>query len=279
MLAPIARAFLLLLLLAMTSLSFAQTDPATAEALMRKTGLWRQMGSIHLQIKAGFREALLQRAEKPGQAETERMLRAIDAAYEDDRLRKAALKELSQAANPGLLSAVFAWYDSATGTAITKLEETSSEDGRPPSVIEAEGQRAFSEASPERKKIIETLVQVTGATEAMASMSINTTLAILQGVSQASPGTAMPALPSLRRELEKQKPLIEKSLSRTFLGAFAVAYRSLNDADLQAYASFLGSDSGRHITAISLRGFEAAMIDAARVFGQGIVGAAEKSNT
>jgi hypothetical protein len=257
----------------------AQVEPASAESFLKKSGLWRQLGTIHLQVKVGFREALGQRGEKPKEAETVRMLNILDAAYEGGRLRKTALKSLTKTADPKYSPEVFAWYDSATGVAITRLEELASEDTRAPNVVEAEGTKALQQASAQRKDLIAKLIVVTRSPEAIAMMSINTTLAILQGVAQASPNSAMPALPSMRYELEKQKPSIQRMVAATLLGTFAMTYQALSDEQLGAYLSFLETLAGQHATAIGLRAFEDAMIDAANVFGQGLVGTLERSNT
>lgn len=257
----------------------AEVDLVSAEALLKKSGLWRQLGSIHLQVKAGFREALIQRGDKPSEAEVLRQMAILDTAYEEGRLRKAALRSLAKIADPRYSFEIFTWYDSATGSAITKLEELAVGENRPPKVVEAEGAKAFEGASPLRKELIAKLIVVTRSSEAIAMMSINTTLAILQGVAQASPNTSMPALPSLRYELEKQKPNLQKMLAESLKTAFAGIYQSLSDEQLAAYVMFLGSPAGQHSTATGLRAFEDAMIDAATVFGQGLVGTLERSNT
>jgi hypothetical protein len=59
----------------MAGLVHAQVDSANAEAFLRKSGLWRQLGSVHLQVKAGFREALVQRGDKSSEAEILRMMK------------------------------------------------------------------------------------------------------------------------------------------------------------------------------------------------------------
>jgi hypothetical protein len=190
-----------------------------------------------------------------------------------------ALRSLSKTSNAQHSSAIFAWYDSAPGLAITKLEELASAEVRAPSLVEAEGAKAFEESSPARKELLAQLIRVTRSPEAIAMMSINTTLAILQGLAQASPNTPMPALPSLRYELEKQKPSLQRMLATTLLSTFAGIYQQLSDAQLSAYLAFLGGAPGQHSTAVGLRALEDAMIDAAGVFGHGLVGAAERSNT
>lgn len=257
----------------------AEVDLASAESLLKKSGLWRQLGSIHLQVKAGFREALVQRREKPSEAEVLRMMKILDAAYDGDRLRKTALKSTGKTGDAKHLAEIYAWYDSASGLAITKLEESASAEVRAPKVVEAEGIAALQQASPLRKDLISKLIVVTRSPEAIAMMSINTTLAILQGVAQASPNTAMPALPSMRYELEKQKPSIQRMLAASLQGTFAGIYQTLTDEQLGAYVAFLETTAGQHSTATGLRAFEDAMIDAANVFGQGLIGALERSNT
>jgi hypothetical protein len=270
---------LAILVCLMAGLVHAQVDSTNAEAFLRKSGLWRQLGSVHLQVKAGFREALVQRGDKSSEAETLRMMKIIDAAYEGERLRKVAVRSLSKSADAQHSSAIFAWYDSALGLAITSLEELASAEVRAPSLVEAEGAKAFEESSPARKELLAQLIRVTRSPEAIAMMSINTTLAILQGVAQASPNTPMPALPSLRYELEKQKPNLQRVLATSLLSTFAGIYQQLSDAQLSAYLSFLAGKPGQHATAVGLRALEDAMIDAAGVFGHGLVGAAERSNT
>jgi hypothetical protein len=273
---PVLLAFATLFV---ASASQAQVEPAVAEALLKKSGLWRQLGSIHLQVKAGFREALVQRGEKPSEAQTLRLMGSLDAAYEAGRLRQTAMKSLVKTADPKFSTEIFAWYDSPTGQIITKLEEKTADETREPKVVEAEDAKVLQQATSKRKDLLAKLIVVTRSPEAIAMMSINTTLAILQGVAQASPNTPMPSISGLRHQLEKQKSSIQKLLAASLLATFASAYQSLSDEQLQAYMSFLEAPAGQHATVISLRAFEEAMIDGGNLFGQGLIGSLERTNT
>ena len=89
----------------------------------------------------------------------------------------------------------------------------------------------------------------------------------------------MPSISGLRHQLEKQKSGIQKLVAASLLGTFASAYQSLSDEQLRAYLSFLESPAGQHATAIGLRAFEEAMIDGGNLFGQGLIGTLERTNT
>src|SRR5688500_14221567 len=74
------------LILTMGAGASAQTDAATAEALMRSSGLWKQLESVAPQMRVGLASAAPQGSPLPA-AEIERISRISDGAFAAPRLR------------------------------------------------------------------------------------------------------------------------------------------------------------------------------------------------
>lgn len=257
----------------------AQTDAATAESLMRRSGLWEQLAGIGPQARAGVLASVAQSGAQPSAAELERLTRAADTAFDADRLRGTARGAIARGLEPQHLPALLRWYASPAGTSITRLEEASATDTRePPAVVQA-GTLLLQRMPEERRLLLADMVEATKAPEAMVQLVIGTSLAAYRGAASVTPGTPGMSLSELRALLEAQRPQLLKAYAALALAGMAITYEPVATGELGAYLDFLKSDAGRHFSDLGNAAVDAAMVEASADFGRRLPGSRDQANT
>lgn len=253
------------------------TDAATAESLMRMSGMWEQLEQIAPQVRAGIVAAAARSGRRPSEAESERLARAIDRAYATQRLRAACRATISRNLDKTHVEALRRWYDSGSGRHISSLERAqSAQDGQ---AALRRGNVLLAEMSPVRRRALEELVVVSRSAELQTELTIGTALAVHLGAGSVSPEAARPSMGEIKATLDKQRHGMTRAFSALSLASFAVAYASLSPTELEAYVNFLKSDAGRHYNSVTMRAFGAAMLDAAAELGRAAPGAKDKAHT
>jgi hypothetical protein len=245
----------------------AQTDMATAEMLMRRSGLWEQLTDVPNQVKASFMKAYADKGIKPTPQDQQKLNSSIELAYAPDRLRSRALHTLAQGIAARNVSDLKRWYASPIGVEITKLEETAAADKQDPTKILQDATAMLAKASSARRSLLEQLVSATRSAEAMTTLSIDTALGLQQGASSA-PNASASTKTDLKTKLERQRPQLLQAFGQVGLTISARTYASLPDAAISKYVQFLKSPAGAQFTDISIRALDAALVDAANVFGR-----------
>lgn len=268
---------LLPLLLAGTAAQ-AQVEPAQAEALLRQSGLWSQMDGLSAQVRAGFAAATAQQGDKATPAQTDRVMRAIDAAFAPDRLRANLKATLSQGLQAQHLQPVEAWYASDLGRRVAALDREAGARSDVAAVMQ-DGAALLQSMSASRRAQLEQMVEVVQGAELLASLAINTALAVQLGAQSVLPGRPGPTAQALRDQLHLQRPRLVDNFRRLMLASTASGYASLADEDLAQYLVFLQSAAGRHVTEQGMKAFEAAMVQASGELGRRLPGAMDAANT
>lgn len=258
--------------------AWAVTDAATAESLMRKSGLWEQLAGIAPQVRTGMLASIAQSGRKLSSTEIERLTRAVDTAYSVQRLRSGCLSAISKDLDQQRVAALRRWFDAPTGRTITRLEEALSRHGDERAALE-KGVALLGKMPVSRRRILDETVLATRSAELMADLTISTMLATQQGVASVSPEAAYPTAGEVKARLDAQRQQLIRTFSRIAVANFAVAYSSLSTEELGAYVDFLKSEAGRHFTAVGSRAFSAVMLDAAAQLGRAIPGSRDKANT
>lgn len=251
----------------------AQTERATAEALMRESGLWTQLGpGLAAQVKSGFAAALAERGLRPSASEQQRLDAAIGQSFAAERLRAGALQTLAAGLDRQHLPALRAWYGGRTGRTITRLEEASAAPGFDLSSTLAEGVRQLAVMQATRRELLQELVRVTRMVESTTEVTLEVALAVQAGVAAVTPDQPGPTAAQLRAEIEKQRPQLVQNFTGVSLALLAALYRSVPDADLHAYRDFLAAPAGRHFTARGVAAMQAALVQAAHDLGRTLPG-------
>jgi hypothetical protein len=266
-------------LLPQAQVAGAQTNAATAEMLMRQSGLWNQLAGVAPQVRGGLMASLAQAGVSPSASEVERLSLAVDSAYAAGRLRKVALASIQQGIDVKHVPSLRHWYGTAAGKAVTALEEAAATDQREPEIIMKEGAALLNEASAERRALLAELVAVTRSAESMVQLLIDTSLAAVRGARSAAPNVPGPSPTELRAMLDAQKPRMLKAYEGLALASSAKVYATLSTETLGQYVVFLKSDAGRHFNDVGMRALGAAMVDASTELGRRLPASKDQANT
>jgi hypothetical protein len=248
--------------------ALAQVDAASAERLLRRSGLWAQLDAVAPQVLQGLAEAAAQGGRPPPPAEAERLAAAARAAYAGERLRSIALRQVAQELAPQHLAALMAWYASPTGVLMTRLEERSAADPRSSDVVQAEGQARWQALPPERQGQIDALLQAGGSIDSALSITLNTIAGVRQGLASVMPPGEGPTPEATRALLAEQLPRLRPAFEQLLRAASALAYTDASDAQLAEYLGFLRSPAGQHLSDLVLRVLDAAFLDGATELGR-----------
>lgn len=269
-----------LLLPLLFSHAHAQTDSATAELLMRKSGLWQMLGGMEPQLKAGVAQALAEQKTKPSAAEAERFERAAATAYAPERLRASGLAIFTRSADSRHLPVVQQWFDTATGREFTRLDELAIAQQTDPADVARRGGAVLQSMPPAQVALLQQIIVATDSADMMAGIMVNTLVAVHRGVdSMVPPSQTRVTEEQLRAALELQRPQLVEAFTGLSMASLALAYASVPAADLQLYLDFLRSDAGRHFNGMVGQAMDAAMSEAALDFGRRLPGTRDQSNT
>jgi hypothetical protein len=262
------RKLLALVLLVLPLTAFGQVSGEVAEELLKKNGLWDQLGELSAQAGSGFEESLQNDSSKMTPEERKRYTALFAEAYNVTRLRSVALRVVQAQLGPQQLAALRAWYDSTLGKDITAREiaDEKTQDTQEQHV--RRGMDALARASDHRRAQLNQAVRVTHAAETGAAVLIDSVIAIRQGVLEVDPGTPGPSVQELTDLLAKQRPRIEQRYGAITLASMALMYETLSDAELQRYVDFLSSPAGDEFNRVCVKAVGESMIDGAKEFGR-----------
>lgn len=249
-------------------LATAEVPAATAEALMRKSGIWAQLADVVTQVKVGMDRATQDGSLPPD--EIQRLLRIADDAFSASRLRDSVLQTLSLGVTQAQSADALRWFGSPAGRQITAMEEAFSANFDDMNQVLADGHQALAQASPKRHSLLSQMVKASHAAEAMATVEINVTLGILQGLASATPHAGRAATADLRKVLEAKRPQMVASNVGVALTIAALTYQTASDKTLEQYVHFLSSTSGTALTNSMLEAVDQSLTHAAKRFGGAI---------
>lgn len=255
-------------LICLHSLVAAQVPAASAEVLMRKSGVWAQLADVAVQVKAGMSESTM--GERLTPEDFERLDQLVDDAFAPEQLRQTFLLALAQRITPAQAADALKWYDSPSGRRIADLEEASSADFDDLNQVMTEGNKVLAKASAKRHALLAQTVQASRAAEGMVTLQINSTIAVMQGVANVLPVEATPPAAELRKLLEAQRPQMLASSTGVLLSMFALTYETASDKALQQYVRFLSSKSGVALSLAMMAALDQSLANAARLLGSAI---------
>ena len=235
--------------------------------LIVKSGMWKQIGQLEPMVQAGVDQAQVQANEnKLKDIELKALKKAIATAYAPPRMRADVRNFLESELAEADQKQVLTWLDSDTGKKINLLEEQSGEvTDRKERDQESS---AYAATLPKnRSDRIQRFMQVVRASEAMASLIINNNLAIANGLAMTAPVQELINLEALSKQLESQRPQLIASMDKRLLAEYAYIYRTVTDAEIDAYIAFAETPSGRKYHAAFIAAIERAMAEASLVVG------------
>lgn len=257
---------------------WAQTDAATAEALLRKSGVWVQLAGIAHQVRAGMAGGAVEQGATLSEAEAARLHRAVDTAYAAPRLRASVLRTLMRDMPAAHVAPVLAWHDSATGRAITRMEEAASAADQDSGTMAQEGAHRLAAMSEARRLLLELLMVESRAGETLAGMTINTALGVQQGLRSLRPDAPGPTTDELRAMLQTQRPQLERAFSAMMMAASAQVYAEASDEQLQTYLRYQETEAGRQFNRVMEAAMDSMFLEAATELGRSLPSTKDQAN-
>jgi hypothetical protein len=259
--------------------SLAQDREDTAKDLVRKSGLWEQLGAIGPQVRAGIVQAMSTARSRPSATETDRLTKAVESSYEAARLRAAAAHIVATGISEGYVEELRRWYSSSAGIATTQLEEAASARTTDLREVAAQGVAILAQSTVERRALLGDLVRETKAAESAVEMTLHIALAVQRGASAATPDAPSVTAAELMAALEPQRLRLLEAYTKLIASSFALTYKSLPDADLERYITFIKSPAGEHFHALAIRALVTALSEASEEFGQALARTKDRANS
>jgi hypothetical protein len=263
--------------------TLASAQARRTEELMRKSGLWDQVGQMRAQMKLGITEARAQ-ARQSGSpllddAAFAKLSSAIDRAFTTEVLRETVALNLEELIEPADENAVLQWLSSDVGARFTQLEIASGEVSEN-AKAQAEGPRLLAALPKARLEKFQRLASSLQAGDTTAGLTINVTAAIVYGIALVTPNTdADFAANAIRRRMEGQRAQMAKYFGDKALQSYAYAYRTATDAQVESYVKFAETPAARRYHAAGIKAMDAALSQAAIAMGQDLgVAAQERRN-
>jgi hypothetical protein len=255
-------------------------DAATAEQLMKKSGLWLQLDGIAPSVKAGFGVAMRNAQGTVSEAEQARLEKAVDESYAAPRLRGVAQGVFVRELEPRHLAVLNRWYDSALGRRITQVEEAASADTTEPAAVMKAGNELLEAMPSQRRALLRGILEATKGAELLTDITINTALATQRGLASVMPPPAgAPSPQELRQSIEAQRAQMEENYGTFLMAAMARVYAGTPTPELSQYLDFLRGDAGRHFNGVAGRALDAALTDASAELGRRLPATREGART
>lgn len=248
-------------LLAAAGAAHAGVTPAQAELVMKKSGLWDQLGSVLPQARVGFSAAFSMGEGEPEPAAADRLNAVLEEAYGAERLRKLGLAIVARSLDAGQVAAMQRWFDSPLGRKVGAVEQSAAGTQTDLREVIRQGTDMFERLPPARRELLTQLLTETRADEAMVDVSIHTLVATHKGVSTALPGGFHLTNAEVKATLMTDREQMRKAYADLIVASFAQAYTPLTDDELKRYVGFLKSPAGKRHTALALASLHAALND------------------
>ncbi|MEO7104794.1 MAG: hypothetical protein ABIZ09_00350 [Rhodoferax sp.] len=262
------HALVCMAIICLHGLATAEVPSATAEALMRKSGVWAQLADVATQVKAGMAKSAEGTSLTP--EDSARLDQIADDAFSAARLRDTVMQVLSHDITAAQSVDALRWFDSAAGKQITALEEAFSANFEDMNQVMEDGNQLLAQTSTKRQSLLSQVVTTSRVAESMAGMQISSTLAIMQGLANALPNSDAPPLSELRAALESQRAQMVAANRGVALSMLALNYQAASDKVLAQYIKFLSSKSGIALTLSMETALDKSLANASQLLGSGM---------
>lgn len=258
-----------LMLLAATA-ARAQLSAAQAEQLMKLSGGWAQIASMVPQMRESFDDGLSKVEKDLGPGVREKAKAEAARAFTADRLRASARKTLAEGVRANHVPELLAWYQSPGGQRITQAEERAAEeDARTDQETRTRaGGAVLQAATPERRQVLQRVVEVTRAGSATTDIVINLGLAVSSSIARLTGKPPAMNETQLRAEIEAQRPQMTRAFEGLALANAALIYKDLPDELVADYVKFMAGAAGDHFNDLTNRAIEAALLEAFSAIGR-----------
>lgn len=258
----------------------AQTDAATAERLVRESGLWDQIGAMATAFPSAMMQGVEQARKRPSEAETARMRQRAEQAFTADRLQQRSTQVVADGMQPQHIARVLGWYASSAGQAVRTAEVASiaQQASVPPEVLTRMGNELWSQMPPTRRQLLQGLIASMQVAEAMLQITENSMLAMQRGLALADPELPLPSAEQMRKGFLAQRPAMLKTFNEMAQSSMALTYQKVPDRVLKDYLTYCKSPAGRHFNELGLQAFDQAFSASITSLMQSLAGTRDNQN-
>lgn len=245
-----------------------------ASKVLRFTGVQQQIHAIPNYVLAGFDRSSSRNLATKRQAVVRRALvQAFDANQIERRVTAKVSKDLSKET----AGKIVAWLQTDLGRKISALEER----GWVSSVKQIEQVVAQLEKidldklernSPQaaRLKLVRRLDYSTNATETLVDLSEASAFGVATVLDASRPVDQRLGIDRLRVQIDQARPKLRSQSQRITVATFLLTYQTLTDAEMERYAEFLESDSGREYLATAHDALKDALYEASETMNRNL---------
>lgn len=258
----------------------AQTDTATAERLMRQSGLWEQVGAVAQSFPDALMAGVAQAPKPPSESEKTRLLQRVSQAFSAERLRASAMDVVSKHMQPRHTRPILDWYESNSGRTIrqSEIDATAEQAKMPPEDLIRLGGALWAQLPPARRRLLDELIKATQAEDAMLQITQNSMLAMQRGLALAAPDQPMPSESQVRKEIRAQQTAMRQAFNEMIRTSMAMTYHDLSDRALRDYLAFCKSPAGRHFNQVGIHALDQALSTALQDMMQSLPGTRDNQN-
>lgn len=229
--------FLLAILLAtLPPLSHAEVTDSDIDRVLQLAGITEQVERFPELIKAGMRQARLDK-ELISESDFSAMLIRTDDTIRPAEILDVVRDALRETLSDEDLERLLAWYRSDLGREITELERQA---GTPEALEHMEAQAAALLENTGRVEFAQRIDQIVGATELTMSIQEHTGIAVFSAITLAlRPDSAYQEIARFRQQMAAMRPLFREPTERMVIVSFVYTYQPLDADKLEKFEAFL----------------------------------------
>jgi Uncharacterized protein conserved in bacteria (DUF2059) len=236
-------------------------------ALMRASGLVRQIEQIPLLVQAG----LAQEQEKSHALAPQAfdfVKDTANASFDEKAIKARVAAHVGSALSDEEMRKVLAWLESPLGRRITKMEEDAS---TPEAVAEVQSVgRVMADKYKGTSRVakMSRLDRATMASERSLDLLLDIQVAMLTAMSGAAAGQDEPSYEEIRQAVNETRGKIRGAVTQGVAVQFLYSYRSLTEAELDRYIRFAESSVGRRYHRVTYEAVHDAVLQSVRTMGK-----------
>ncbi len=240
--------FLVLLLICFLSISRVKAaDLKSANELYAKSGLEKQMLDIGQALLAGYKNnyGKFERHTARDKKIYRNIGRLIAHSFDPQSMKQIVVNGLAKDIAKSDMKLILAWLDSPVGIRITKMEErASSKKGIKETPDYIRNIKNYP-LSAERIRLIKDLNSSMNITETAVDITLVAQFALSMTTNKTKRKLSYDDIRKMYAEFQKNRSRVEPMMVHQVQGSLLYTYQALPDGDLEKYAVFAKSASGR----------------------------------
>lgn len=257
------KAFVLVFLWSFASVHAVAKEPITPRQFIDLAGLDtlpKRLGPALKQLVDKPPLSKLQILRKP-------WIKAADLAFDETRMTNIMVEEMAGAIAPAALKDFIAFLETPFGKRVTALERAA----QSPNAAEKSqirGAELYASYDQHRKKLLAEMTRNLGSIENGVAIGLNAGFNMIKGMQAAGRVPAQMSDQQIRKTMAAQTSKIRQAVIKSNQNAMAFTYDTLSLSQLQKYADFLSSKSGRAVYAQISEVISRLLSRVAYLFGQ-----------